>query len=103
VADKTINLITTIKKRSKNSYIPAVIFKIDFETTITVNVRTAQSLEKCTEPITYWRIAQNSHSPNLPANYAEQILSFLVCQIGWFSTKSGEIIRDSCYLKASSE
>jgi polyhydroxybutyrate depolymerase len=80
-AAETINRIATINKCSKKSFVQAAIYKKDFDPTITGSETTVQTLEKCTKPIMYWRIARGSHSPKLPANYAEQILNYLASTI----------------------
>jgi polyhydroxybutyrate depolymerase len=38
---------------------------------------TVQKLTSCAAPVVYWRVARGPHSPKLPSNYAEQILTFL--------------------------
>jgi polyhydroxybutyrate depolymerase len=76
-AAETLNRVATINKCSTNSVVPAVLSKKDFDPTITGAETTVLTLEKCTKPIAYWRIARGAHSPKLPTNYAEQILKFL--------------------------
>ncbi len=76
-AAETLNRVATINKCSTNSVVPAALSKKDFDPTITGAETTVLTLEKCTKPIAYWRIARGAHSPKLPTNYAEQILKFL--------------------------
>jgi polyhydroxybutyrate depolymerase len=76
-AKQTIQAIASINKCPQNSVTQAAFSKKDFEPTIPGAETTVESIGGCDAPITYWRIARGSHSPKLPANYAEQILSFL--------------------------
>ena len=77
-AQETLNRVAAMNKCHINSVIPAAFSKKDFDPTINGAETTVISLEKCAKPVTYWRIARGAHSPKLPANYAEQILTFLV-------------------------
>lgn len=76
-AQETLNRVAVVNKCSTNSVIPAAFSKKDFDPTITGAETTVISLDKCAKPVTYWRIARGAHSPKLPANYAQQILTYL--------------------------
>jgi polyhydroxybutyrate depolymerase len=76
-AQETFNRVALINKCSTNSVVPATFSKKDFDPTITGAETTVISLDKCAKPVTYWRIARGAHSPKLPANFAQQVLTFL--------------------------
>lgn len=79
-AIETLNRVAAINKCTSLQFTPSAIGKKDFEPTIPGAETTVQSLDGCAAPITYWRIARGAHNPKLPANYAEQILTFLASQ-----------------------
>jgi polyhydroxybutyrate depolymerase len=74
---ETLKRVASINKCVEPKFSQASIKKKDFDPTIPGNETTVQSLTKCQAPVVYWRIARGAHSPKLPANYAEQILSFV--------------------------
>jgi polyhydroxybutyrate depolymerase len=76
-AAETIDRVATNNKCSQPTILPAAFSKKDFEPTIAGLETTVQTLENCSKPVIYWRIARGGHSPKLPGNYAEQVLSFL--------------------------
>ena len=76
-AIETINRVAAINKCEVAKFSPASIKKKDFDPTIPGAETTVQSLTNCAAPVIYWRIARGAHSPKLPKNYAEQVLTFL--------------------------
>ena len=76
-AQETLNRVAAVNKCAANSVVPAAFSKKDFDPTITGAETTVISLDKCAKPVTYWRIARGAHSPKLPANFAEQVLTFI--------------------------
>jgi polyhydroxybutyrate depolymerase len=76
-AQETLNRVALINKCPANSVISADFSKKDFDPTITGAETTVISLDKCAKPVTYWRIARGAHSPKLPSNFAEQVLTFI--------------------------
>jgi polyhydroxybutyrate depolymerase len=76
-AKQTIQAIASVNRCPQSSITQATFSKKDFEPTIPGAETTVESIGGCEAPITYWRIARGSHSPKLPSNYAEQILTFL--------------------------
>jgi polyhydroxybutyrate depolymerase len=80
-AIETLNRVATVNACTEVKFSPAAIKKKDFDPTIPGAETTVQSLTNCAAPIVYWRIARGKHSPKLPANYAEQVLTFLSKQL----------------------
>lgn len=76
-AGETINRVATINKCEVPKFSQAAFTKKDFDPTIPGTETTVRTLANCKAPVIYWRIARGLHSPKLPANYAEQILTFL--------------------------
>ena len=76
-AIETLNRVAVINKCEAVTFSEAAIKKKDFDPTIPGAETTVQSLTKCAAPIIYWRIARGPHSPKLPKDYAEQVLTFL--------------------------
>jgi polyhydroxybutyrate depolymerase len=76
-AIETINRVAAINQCAATQISQASAKKKDFDPTIAGAETTVQSLSKCKAPIIFWRIARGPHSPKLPANYAEQVLTFL--------------------------
>jgi polyhydroxybutyrate depolymerase len=76
-AAETINRVAAINKCEAPKFSQTAFTKKDFDPTIPGTETTVQTLSNCKAPVIYWRIARGLHSPKLPANYAEQILTFL--------------------------
>ena len=76
-ATETISRVAALNKCKSTNYIPAAFTKKDFDPTIPGQETTVETLPGCEAPIIYWRIARGVHSPKLPNNYAQQILTFL--------------------------
>ena len=74
----TLERVAAINKCVTPKFSLATFTKKDFDPTIPGTETTVQKLLNCEAPIIYWRVARGAHSPKLPANYAEQILTFLV-------------------------
>lgn len=74
---ETINRVAAINQCPAISFSQSSIKKKDFDPTIPGAETTVQTLDNCAAPVVYWRIARGPHSPKLPKNYAEQVLSFL--------------------------
>ena len=74
---ETINRVAAINQCPAISFSHSSIRKKDFDPTIPGAETTVQTLDNCAAPIVYWRIARGAHSPKLPKNYADQVLSFL--------------------------
>jgi polyhydroxybutyrate depolymerase len=75
-ATKTINTIATVNKCSN----PATKKK-DFEPTIKGTETTVINYACGTHAhLQFWKIANGSHSPKLPKDFAEQVISFLLKQ-----------------------
>jgi polyhydroxybutyrate depolymerase len=76
-AKETISRVAAANKCHLPSISQSALAKKDFEPTIAGLETTVESLSGCEAPVVYWRIARGTHSPKLPVNYAELILSFL--------------------------
>jgi polyhydroxybutyrate depolymerase len=74
---ETLNRIATVNKCVTPKFSQVTFTKKDFDPTIPGLETTVQKLTDCQAPIIYWRVARGLHSPKLPVNYAEQILTFL--------------------------
>ena len=75
-AKSTVTRVALLNK----CYSPA-ISKIDFEPTIKGPETTVINYSCNTHThLQYWKIAKGSHSPKLPANFADQVISFLLQQ-----------------------
>ncbi len=76
-ATQTLNRVADVNQCLTPKFTLASFTKKDFEPTIPGLETTVQKLSGCAAPVVYWRIGQGAHSPTLPTNYAEQILTFL--------------------------
>ena len=55
---------------------PQIIKRLDFEPKIPGSETFVQEFTECQAPVILWRIKGGSHSPKLPSNYAERLVSF---------------------------
>jgi polyhydroxybutyrate depolymerase len=76
-AVETLNRVAEVNQCVAPKFTQASFAKKDFEPTIPGLETTVQEFPGCAAPIVYWRVARGAHSLNLPANYADQILTFL--------------------------
>lgn len=76
-AIETLNRVAKVNQCTTPKFSAVAFSKKDFDPTIPGQETTVQTLTSCAAPIVYWRIARAPHSPKLPTNYAEQILTFL--------------------------
>ncbi len=76
-ATETLSRVAAVNKCLTPKFSQATFTKKDFEPTIPGTETTVHKLTNCQAPVIYWRIARGAHSPKLPANYAEQILTFM--------------------------
>ena len=76
-AIETLNRIATLNKCEAVKFSQTSFKKKDFDPSIPGAETTVQSITKCAAPVIYWRIARGLHSPKLPKNYAEQVITFL--------------------------
>jgi polyhydroxybutyrate depolymerase len=76
-AVETLDRVAKVNQCVASFFSPVTFAKKDFDPTIPGRETTVQKLDSCAAPIVYWRIANGPHSPKLPANYGEQILTFL--------------------------
>lgn len=76
-AIETLNRVASVNKCVAPKFSQTAFAKKDFDPTIPGLETTVQKVSNCAAPIIYWRIARGPHSPKLPSNYAEQILTFL--------------------------
>lgn len=77
-AQETLQRIALLNKCPETSFSQASLSKKDFDPTIPGAETTVKELSGCHAAVTYWRIAQGAHSPKLPANYAEQVLRWIL-------------------------
>lgn len=76
-AVQTLDRVAKVNQCVAPKFSSAAFGKKDFDPTIPGQETTVQKLTSCAAPIVYWRVARGLHSPKLPSNYAEQILTFL--------------------------
>lgn len=77
-AQETIAKVATINNCSTTKFSQANYRKKDFDPTIPGLETTVETLTKCKAPVVFWKIAGGAHSPKLPSDYAQQILTFLL-------------------------
>lgn len=77
-AKQTIQAIAQVNQCPQSSLSQAAFTKKDFDPSIPGAETTVESFSGCAAPITYWRIARGAHSPRLPADYAEQVLRWIL-------------------------
>jgi polyhydroxybutyrate depolymerase len=75
---ETLRRVAAINKCRKVSFSPASLGKKDFDPSIPGAETTVEELSGCQAPVAYWRISQGAHSPKLPADYAEQVLRWIL-------------------------
>ncbi len=76
-ATETLNRVSEVNLCVAPTFSQATFKKKDFEPTIPGLETRVHEISNCAAPIVYWRVARGAHSLNLPANYADQILTFL--------------------------
>jgi polyhydroxybutyrate depolymerase len=76
-AEETTSRIASINGCTKPDFTQADLTKKDFDPSIAGAETRVETLSNCAKPTVLWRIAGGLHSPRLPANYAQQILTFL--------------------------
>ena len=76
-AEETVNRIAVINQCKPSPFTQIALKKKDFDRSIQGSETTIHTIEGCKAPTALWRISGGLHSPKLPTNYAEQIISFL--------------------------
>lgn len=76
-AEETVNRIAAINQCKPSLFSQIALKKKDFDRSIQGSETTIHTIEGCKAPTALWRISGGLHSPKLPTNYAEQIISFL--------------------------
>ena len=76
-AEETVNRIAAINQCKPSPFTQIALKKKDFDRSIQGSETTIHTIEGCKAPTALWRISGGLHSPKLPTNYAEQIISFL--------------------------
>jgi polyhydroxybutyrate depolymerase len=76
-AAETIQRVAAVNSCPKSAITQASFYKKDFDPQIPGRETTVETLSGCKAPVALWNIAGGGHSPKLPTNYAEQVLSFL--------------------------
>ena len=76
-AEETLDRIAAVNQCVKPAFTQATLKMMDFDRSIEGAETTVKSGVNCKAPTVLWRISGGVHSPKLPKNYAEQILSFL--------------------------
>jgi polyhydroxybutyrate depolymerase len=76
-AAETLNRVAQVNGCVAPTFSQASFAKKDFEPTIPGSETSVHEFSGCAAPTIYWRVARGAHSLKLPANYADQILTFL--------------------------
>lgn len=79
-AEETVSRIARVNGCKGSPFKPIALKKKDFDRSIQGAETTVHSVDGCKEPVALWQISGGQHSPKLPANYAEQIISFLTTE-----------------------
>ena len=80
-AEETLNRIAAVNQCATPTVTQAALKKMDFDRSIPGSETIVQTGIGCRAPTMMWRISGGVHSPKLPKNYAEQILSFLTMKV----------------------
>lgn len=75
--DETMKRIAAHNLCTTSTFTPAALRSKDFDRTIPGAETTVITAEGCKAPTVLWRIAGGIHTPKLPTNYGEQIMTFL--------------------------
>ena len=76
-AEETLSRIASVNSCEKPDFNQSAPTKKDFDPTIAGAETRVENLINCAKPTALWRIEGGLHSPRLPANYAQQILTFI--------------------------
>jgi len=79
-AEETVNRIAKVNQCVTSAFSPVALKKMDFDRTIPGYETTVQSGLGCKAPTVLWRVSGGLHSPKLPTNYADQVITFLTKQ-----------------------
>ena len=76
-AEETVNRIATINQCKVSPFAQIALKKKDFDRSIQGFETTVHAIEGCKAPTALWRISGGLHSPKLPTNFADQVISYL--------------------------
>lgn len=76
-AEETVNRIATLNQCKVSPFTQIALKKKDFDRSIQGFETTIHTIEGCKAPTALWRISGGLHSPKLPTNFAEQVISYL--------------------------
>lgn len=76
-AEETVSRIAALNACSQSPFTQVALKKKDFDRGIAGAETTIHTLTGCKAPTVLWSISGGAHSPKLPSNYADQIISFL--------------------------
>ena len=76
-AEETVKRISAVNHCKSSPLAQISLKKKDFDRSIQGAETTIHSLEGCKAPTALWSIAGGLHSPKLPTNFADQMISFL--------------------------
>lgn len=76
-AEETVSRIAANNQCKPSPFTQIALKKKDFDRSIQGSETTIHTIEGCKAPTALWRISGGVHSPKLPSNYAEQVISFL--------------------------
>jgi polyhydroxybutyrate depolymerase len=76
-AEETVNRIATNNECKVSPFTQIALKKKDFDRSIQGFETTIHTVEGCKAPTALWRISGGLHSPKLPTNFADQVISYL--------------------------
>ena len=76
-AKETIEQIAKVNMCSSATFDNTSLVRKDFEPSISGLETKVEELSRCRKPVVLWEISRGSHSPQLPSNFAAQVLTFL--------------------------
>lgn len=76
-AEETVGRIAVTNQCKASPFAQIALKKKDFDRSIQGFETTVHTIEGCKAPTALWRISGGLHSPKLPTNFAEQVISYL--------------------------
>ena len=77
-ARETVNIVASLNECLQNASSRQPLKMKDFDPSIPGAETAIDSYRGCKAPVSFWRIGGGAHSPRLPADYAEQVLGWIL-------------------------
>jgi polyhydroxybutyrate depolymerase len=75
---ETVNIVASLNGCNSEAPLRQPFKRKDFDPSIPGAETAIDSYRGCKAPVTFWRIGGGAHSPRLPADYAEQVLGWIL-------------------------